>query len=79
MHKIIEKTASNWEELKNIIENPDFIENINSQEKTLILKSFKINLIKKENSECYIANSSIKINNHQKIILISNENEIILC
>lgn len=77
-YNLIEKTASNWEELKNIIENPDFIENINSQEKTLILKSFKINLIKKENSECYIANSSIKINNHQKIILISNENKIII-
>ena len=38
----------------------------------------KINLISNGSNECYIANSSIKINNYKKIILISKENDIII-
>ena len=77
-YNIIEKNSNNWEELKNIIENQDIFENINEQEKTIILKSLRINLIQKENNDCYLADSSIKISNYQKIILIANKKEIII-
>ena len=75
-YNIIEAFSKNWEELKNIIENQKVIENVNEDEKIIILNSLKINLISNEDNHSYSANSSIQINNHQKIILISNENEI---
>ena len=74
---IILKTAKNWIELKNIIENQNPIESINNDEKTIMLTSLKINLDVDENNESYIANFCIKINNYKKIILTVNEKEII--
>ena len=75
-YNIIETSSQNWEELKNIIENQKSIENVNENEKVVILNSLKINLISDVNNHLYLANSSIQICNHKKIILISNENEI---
>ena len=77
-YNIKEEESNNWEELKTIIENGDIIEKVNFEEKIIILKSIKINLKSNENNTCYIANSSIKINNYKRIILISKENEIII-
>ena len=77
-YNIIEKDSNNWDELKNIIENQKIEENINinREEKIILLNSIKINLITNEKYEYYIANSSIKINNYQKIELISKEKDI---
>ena len=73
---IIEKESKNWDELKNIIENQNVVENVNIEEKEIILNTLRINLISAENNGCYMAKSSIKINNNTKIILIAKENEI---
>ena len=77
-YNIKEEETKNWEELKTIIENEDIIENVNFEEKIIILKSIRINLKSNGNNTYYEANSPIKINNYKRIILISDENEIII-
>ena len=77
-YNIIDKEAKSWDDLKNIIENQNIEENLKIEENTIILESLRINLSLTENQSNYFANSQIKIDNNKKIILISNESEIII-
>ena len=73
-YNLIEKRAKNWDELKKLIENKNQIGFSNN---TCIIDALKINLCCNENN-CFIANSCITISNFQKIILTTNEKEIII-
>ena len=75
-YNTIEKNVKNWNELKAAIENnKNNIKIINRN--SIIIYCLKINLCNDENNNnCYIANSSIIINNYQKIVLTTKEKEI---
>ena len=74
----IEQNVKNWEELKKIIESNKKKNESNINENSFIFEHLKINLCCNENSNCYIANSPLKITNFQKITLKTNEKEIII-
>ena len=68
--------ASSWNELKNIIENnKDEIVKIDDEKKECTLFKLIINL---NNSENWIADNTIKIENQQNVVLTSTENVTIL-
>ena len=77
-YNIIEENVKNWNELKTIVDNNKNNYKINFVEKEIIIDCLKINLCIQENNNCYMADSSININDYKKIILTTKEKEIII-
>ena len=76
-YEFTEKSVSNWDELKTVIEEYNIEEGFYINEKCYIGKGLLINL-KNEGNNIYIANSTINIDNIKNIRLISKNDEIII-
>ena len=76
-YEFTEKSVSNWDELKTVIEEYNIEEGFYIYEKCYIGNGLIINL-KNEGNNIYVANSTINIDNIKNIRLISKNDEIII-
>ena len=74
-YEVVEKSVTNWEELKKLIEGNQKNGTFDSTEKCFTTQSLKIILDEGDN-DVYVADSSINIRYYQKIQLISKDKEI---